>query len=187
MKDTHSKFLALAAIVLLPLFNGCSSEDSPVKIFLPLPSDGQHAQPAASSNRFEESEQANSNAIKSAIEVSEKYAQLASEAAELRQQNKTLRTENEQFQNKLKQTQFELNKTEKELKEGNDMIIETTVELNNWKNDVLGFREEMRQADIAQLQTLQKILVILGGETRENVAMGAENENSGPAQNTETQ
>jgi hypothetical protein len=38
------------------------------------------------------------------------------------------------------------------------------VELNNWKADVIGFRQEMRSAEKAQLEALLKILQILGGE-----------------------
>ena len=40
------------------------------------------------------------------------------------------------------------------------------IELNNWKTDVLGFREEMRDAEIEQLRALLKILEILGGEVK---------------------
>ena len=40
------------------------------------------------------------------------------------------------------------------------------VELNNWKTNVLGFREEMRQADTEQLKALLKVLTILGGEVK---------------------
>ncbi|MFB0524723.1 MAG: hypothetical protein ACETVZ_04235, partial [Phycisphaerae bacterium] len=38
------------------------------------------------------------------------------------------------------------------------------IELNNWKANVLGFRDERREAEIAQLEALLKILKILGGE-----------------------
>lgn len=184
MKKKHITFMLLVIIILLPLFNGCSAQDSPVKLLLPIPADGQQAQPTANSNRFQNNEQTNSNAIKSAIEVSEKYALLASEAAELKQQNKILKKENDRLNNDLKQTKGELNKTQKELSEANDMIMETTIELNNWKNSVLGFREEMRQANIAQIQSLQEILVILGGE-EQSIAMDADTSDS--ETNTETQ
>jgi hypothetical protein len=38
------------------------------------------------------------------------------------------------------------------------------IELNEWKTNILGFRDEMRNADKAQLQALMKILEALGGE-----------------------
>ncbi len=43
-------------------------------------------------------------------------------------------------------------------------MLKCVLSLNNWKNDVLGFREEMRSAQTAQLQALMKILKALGGE-----------------------
>lgn len=177
MKNKQIILIALTATIMMPLFNGCSGQNSPVKVLLPLPSENQVAQPAANSNRFQNDEQANSNAIKSAIEVSEKYAQLVSEASELRLQNKAMKKENEQTSIKLKQIQTEMEKTKKELSQANDMIMETTVELNNWKSSVLGFRDEMRQANIAQLQSLQKILVILGGESQQSLAMESNTKN----------
>lgn len=39
------------------------------------------------------------------------------------------------------------------------------IELNGWKSNILGFRDEMRNADKAQLQALMRILEALGGET----------------------
>jgi uncharacterized protein YeaO (DUF488 family) len=54
--------------------------------------------------------------------------------------------------------------TEKELAEANEFLQQMHVELNKWKSDVLGFREEMRQAQQAQLEALAKILRVLGAE-----------------------
>jgi 5-enolpyruvylshikimate-3-phosphate synthase len=36
--------------------------------------------------------------------------------------------------------------------------------LNNWKMNILGYRDEMRDAETAQLEALLKILKALGGE-----------------------
>lgn len=38
-------------------------------------------------------------------------------------------------------------------------------ELTNWKSDVLGFRDEMRKAQKAQIDALTHIVTLLGGET----------------------
>ena len=40
------------------------------------------------------------------------------------------------------------------------------IELNNWKIDILGFRDEIRDAETAQLEALLKILKVLGGEVK---------------------
>ncbi len=57
-------------------------------------------------------------------------------------------------------------------------MIEMRIELNNWRTDILGFRDEMRDADTTQLQALLRILKILGGEVKEE---SAQNENAGSA------
>src|SRR4030042_255070 len=54
----------------------------------------------------------------------------------------------------------------KERGEANDLLTEMRVELNNWQANVIGFRDEMRDADKAQLEALLKILQVLGGETK---------------------
>ncbi len=42
--------------------------------------------------------------------------------------------------------------------------------LEKWKADVLGFRDEMRQADEAEIQVLQQILTLLKGFAKEKPA-----------------
>ncbi|MBN2182623.1 MAG: hypothetical protein JW715_11985 [Sedimentisphaerales bacterium] len=116
--------------------------------------------------RFQESTEGNSNPVESAIELSEKYARLSEEASVLRQQNKELVAYNQQLSDKVKSFETQLQQTQKELTEANQVLIEMRVELNNWKSDVLGFREEMRDAETAQLEALLKILHVLGGEIK---------------------
>jgi len=62
----------------------------------------------------------------------------------------------------------QLSQTQKELEEANEFLQKMHVELNQWKADVLGFRDEMRKAEAAQLQALGKILRILGAEPADN-------------------
>ena len=49
-------------------------------------------------------------------------------------------------------------------KQANDLLIEMRIELNNWKTNILGFRDEMRDAEKEQLKALIRILTVLGGE-----------------------
>ena len=44
------------------------------------------------------------------------------------------------------------------------MLIEMKGELVSWKANVLGFRQEMQQAQAAQLLALGRVLKLLGGE-----------------------
>jgi chromosome segregation ATPase len=96
--------------------------------------------------------------------LSEKYAELCEEAVALREKNQNLIDENSQLKERISVLEADLKKTQKELTEANDLLIEMRIELNNWKMDVIGFRDEIRQAESAQLEALLKILKILGGE-----------------------
>jgi len=120
--------------------------------------------------RFQESASKNTTAVESAVELSGKYATLSEEAATLRQKNQQLQEQTVTFEAQLRQTQ-------KELTEANDLLIEMRMELNNWKSNILGFREEMRDAETAQLEALLRILKVLGGQTVES----AQGENTSPA------
>jgi septal ring factor EnvC (AmiA/AmiB activator) len=129
------------------------------------PSDGEQAAGnEAVAERFQESTLQGPTAVESAIELSEKYAKLSEEAAVIRQQNNDLITENRRLEEQVASLEADLLQAQKELTEANSLLREMIVELNNWKADVIGFREEMRSAEKAQLQALLKILQILGGE-----------------------
>jgi chromosome segregation ATPase len=114
--------------------------------------------------RFQEPASQGQTAVASAMKLSEKYAELCEEAVALREKNQNLIDENSQLKERISVLEADLKKTQKELTEANDLLIEMRIELNNWKMDVIGFRDEIRQAESAQLEALLKILKILGGE-----------------------
>ena len=103
-------------------------------------------------------------AAESAIQLSEKYASLSEEAAALRQQNDNLTNKNQQLQEQTAALEAQIQQARKELTEANDLLVEMRIELNNWKSNILGFRDEMRAAETAQLEALLKILNVLGGQ-----------------------
>jgi len=72
--------------------------------------------------------------------------------------------ENARLKKEVESLEIRLAKTQKELDEASEFLQKMHVELNLWKSDVLGFREELRKAQAAQLQALGKILRILGAE-----------------------
>ncbi|MHC5165832.1 MAG: hypothetical protein ACYSOI_10975, partial [Planctomycetota bacterium] len=55
--------------------------------------------------------------------------------------------------------------TKKDMTEANEFLGQMHLELNKWKTDVLGFRQEIRQAQQVQIEALGKILRVLGAET----------------------
>jgi septal ring factor EnvC (AmiA/AmiB activator) len=145
----------VVAVILLQ-FVGCSSEN-PTRTDLQF---GSVQNPTSTGPQ-------GATAVESAIALSEKYAKLSEEAAALRQSKQTLETENQKLETDLKICRTQLEQTQKELSQANDLLIQTRLELNNWKNDVLGFRGEMRDAQKAQLETLYKILKLMGGEVNQ--------------------
>jgi hypothetical protein len=96
----------------------------------------------------------------------------------LRQLNKELIVQNKLLGDKVATLDTQLKQAQKELNEANNFLIEMRVELNNWKVDILGFRDEMRGAEKAQLEALFKILKALGGEVKVETAHGKD---TGPA------
>jgi len=167
--QTNKKIIAfLIPPVLIFLLSSCQIPDGPVKIiFPPDPAERQQSSDGIGvAKRFRESAPQGPTAVESAIELSEKYAKLSEQAVVLRQKNRDLIAENHRLKTRLTSCQAELNQTQKELTEANDLLIEMRIELNNWKTDILGFRDEMRDAEKAQLETLLKILKILGGEVK---------------------
>ena len=156
-------FLLLNLSLSLFTVSGCTLPQKPIDIVV-MPQAQSPQQARAVANRFSEQDPQKPTVVESAMALSEKYAELSREAATLKQQNKELLTENQRAGERLSSVEAELQQTQKELTEANDLLIEMRIELNNWKTNVLGFREEMRQADTEQLKALFKILTILGGE-----------------------
>lgn len=122
---------------------------------------------AAMERRFTEGP-SGPDAVQTALIWSEKYQQLSETANQLREKNVQLFEENARLKKEVESLKSELAQTQKELEEANEFLQKMHVELNQWKSDVLGFREEMRKAQAAQLQALAKILRILGAEPAEN-------------------
>lgn len=104
------------------------------------------------------------SALDSAIELSKKFAALSEEMAQMQVQREKLVVENNKLKAQVAELMPEAQQARKELAEANDLLVEMRIELNNWKSDVLGFREELRAADKIQLEALLKILRVLGGE-----------------------
>lgn len=125
--------------------------------------EGSPAGSAALERRFAEGA-SGPDAVQTALMWSEKYQQLSETANQLRERNIQLFEENARLKKEVETLNSQLRQTQKELDEANEFLQKMHAELNQWKADVLGFREEMRKAQAAQLQALAKILRILGAE-----------------------
>lgn len=172
--QTNKKTILLM-ILLVPIFllSNCVSVQEPPKVA--VRSDSTEKQQSASvAKRFQESASQiqNPTVVASAMELSKKHAVLSEEAAVLRQQNRDLIVQKQQLKDQVVALEAQLQQTQKELTEANDLLFTMRIELNSWKVDILGFRDEIRNAETAQLEALLKILKVLGGEVKTKSAKG---------------
>ena len=161
-KNKTSSLLYIAAAILTGVLPGCTADKNPVDVVLSPSSANPSGENVA--KRFREPNTQGRTAVESAIELSEKYAKLSDQTVALRERNQSLLAENTDLKKRVSELESKLMQTQKELNEANDLLIEMLTELNNWKGDVLGFRNEMREASKAQLEALLRILETLGGQ-----------------------
>jgi septal ring factor EnvC (AmiA/AmiB activator) len=160
---TDKSILPAVSLVLLVLVGSCSTTGLFARRDVP-----QQSQQAGSpiERRFDQTGAKDPTVVESALDLSKKYAILSDEAAAMRQENQKLFSENRSLKERTASLEAELKQTKKELAETNNLLVDMRVELNNWKNNILGFRNELRQADSEQLKALLEILKILGGEIK---------------------
>ena len=171
MKESKKIMFLPMLSALIFLSSGCHLPERPAGVII-LPEVTEGPQSSFISKKYEQITTKSPTVVESAMELSEKYAKLSEEAAELRQKNLALATDNRRIKDRFGALQTQLQRAQTELTEANDLLIEMRIELNNWKTDILGFRDEIRQADTAQLDALLKILKVLGGETSTGSVQG---------------
>ena len=103
-------------------------------------------------------------AVEDALKWSEKYSRVIEELVRTQQQKQQVEDQNRKAAADLAKLHADMEQYKKELGEANTMMLEMRQELDKWKSNVLGFRDEMRKAQTAQLDALRKILELLGGE-----------------------
>ena len=165
--QTEKKIISLVVLLIPILLLGCSSSQQPAELAVNSTVVDEQ-QNEAIAKRFQPPGSETHTVAESAMKLSSEYARLNQEAALLRQQNMDLIAKNRQLNEQVASLDGRLQQTQKELAEANSLLIDMRVELNNWKADILGFREEMRSAETAQLETLLRILKVLGGQVTES-------------------
>ncbi len=173
MKTNKKTILIMISLMPIFLLSNCVSVQEPLRVA--ARSDSTEIQQSASvAKRFQESapQIQNPSVVASAMELSKKHVILSEQADVLRQQNRELIVQKQQLKDQVVALEAQLRQTQKELTEANDLLITMRIELNNWKVDILGFRNEIRNAETAQLEALLKILKVLGGEAKTKSARG---------------
>jgi len=168
-KNNNLFYIILPAVAALCA--GCTVE-RPIEGLLNPNHTGTTIGKTESPDRFQDAGTDHPSAVESAMELSGKYAKLVEEMTALKADNQRLTGENQLLKDQLTPCRSNLTQTQKELAEANDLLIEMRIELNNWKSNILGFRDEMRNADNAQLDALVKILEVLGGQAKADATLG---------------
>jgi len=171
MQNNKKTIILLISLVPIFLLSNCVLVQEPPEVAA-LSDSIENQQSDSVAKRFQESAPQEPTVVESAMELSQKYAKLSEEAAVLRQENRDLTTRNQQLKDQVVTLEAQLKQAQRELSEANDLLITMRIELNNWKTDILGFRDEMRDAETAQLEALLKILKVLGGEVKAKSAQG---------------
>ena len=105
-----------------------------------------------------------SSALAAAQNWKDKYTARTEECLKLQRESTALDAANRDLKAELVATASEMAQAKKELSEANTTLKELDAELAKWQQDVLGFRDEMRLAQRAELELLVKMVVLLGGE-----------------------
>ncbi len=163
MQTNIKNFSLLILSALTFLLAGCPIVQEPIEVFLKPDSTMQH-QSAFVQKRFQKAAPSGKTAVDSAVELSKKNTELFERMTAMQQESQGMIAENRRLKDRVAVLEPELEQVKKELGEANDLLIDMTTELNNWKMQILGFQEEMRDADTEQLRALLKILKVLGGE-----------------------
>jgi outer membrane murein-binding lipoprotein Lpp len=119
------------------------------------------------------------SAVESAIAWSEKYSKVAEDLVKIQQEKHDLEDKNQKLVAQVTKLQNDQDAAQKELTEANQLLLEMRKDLEKWKTDVIGFRDEMRSANKAQLEATKKVIVLLGGEVPASAA--ATTQPAGPA------
>ncbi|MHC4881531.1 MAG: hypothetical protein ACYTFX_03345 [Planctomycetota bacterium] len=120
--------------------------------------------PEKMQKRFDPTLQGGDDSEQNDVEWARRYEELSIGNNALRETNHELALENKQLEQQMNSLKSELEQTHKDLAEANEFLAQMHLELNKWKTDVLGFRQENRQAQQVQMEALGKILRILGAE-----------------------
>ena len=154
MKSNKKTILLMISLMPIFLLSNCVSVQEPLDVAILSDSTAQQSSPKSEkqqsesvAKRFQESAPQKPTVVESAMELSQKHALLSEQTAELRRQNKELTASNQQLKEQVVAIEAKLQQAQKELTEANDILIAMRIELNNWKLNILGFRDEMRDAE----------------------------------------
>jgi hypothetical protein len=162
--------IMLAAAALAPV--GCASQAATQPWSPPQPAHPP-TQEAVFLPKVAEPESPLPTAVETTLVLQEKYSRSLEDLQRERDRNRELSEEKQRLIENANKLQIELAKAQQELGEANTLLVQVRQELEKWKNDVLGFRDEMRQASKSQIDALAKVMNLLGAEVAPGSAEAA--------------
>jgi hypothetical protein len=160
----YKNFLILIAIIATASLTGCRTIRQTLELDDVVQSETPQSQPTTQEQRFSESDRSKVEEVANVRSMAQKNDTLKAMVIKLTNDKDDLTTENDRLIKRYEIMKDNLGQTEKELAEANDMLIEMRIELNKWKDNVLGFREEINFAHKEQIKALVKILKLMGAE-----------------------
>jgi septal ring factor EnvC (AmiA/AmiB activator) len=173
--------IASLALILAVTVGGCSlfqRDEDPPPLRTEPPRQAAYLKETAVQP---EAEEPSSTAVENALAWSEKYAQAVEQLARQQEANSKLADQNRGLETKVAALESDLAKTRQELKDANDLLIDLRRANEEWKANILGYRDELRKAHSAELEALYKVLRLLGGEVTDSTPTAASTGTTGPA------
>ncbi len=169
MMRLHGCIVACALAVMATgcdLLGGASSPPPPAKQEAPpvkVTENAPAAKPAASPSAAP-AEAEGETAVDKALMWAQRCQAANEQVSHLQQENQALAQKNQTLQEQVNKARQELDQLNRELADANTMMVDVRKELDRWRASVLGFRQEIREAQQTQLEALAKIMKMLGGE-----------------------
>ena len=164
VKMKFTKLLILLAILATATLTGCRTIREKLELDEIVAPDAPQSQVTQQEQRFSESDRSKVEEVANVRSMAQKNDQLKASVIELTNEKDELVDENERLIKRYEIMKDTLVQTENELQAANEMLMEMTTELNTWKGNVLGFREEINVAHKEQIKALVKILKLMGAE-----------------------
>ena len=169
MKWTWKKMAQVVLFVGIAALSGCEMDPYGTDGVLSPPQDRREGSDGESGYLgktaiSDETGTAPDAAVDMALQWAKRCSDLSRQLQQANGQTSVLKKENAELKQKVTRFQANLSIAEKELRDANLMLMELQKQLETWKSNVLGFRQEMRQAQEAELKALTKVLKLLGGE-----------------------
>lgn len=112
-------------------------------------------------------------AVETALAWAQKHMEVSTKLAASEKENRTLTEKNQALAQQLEANKGQLAAAQKELNEANAMLKDLEGRLTKWQENVLGYRQEMRDAQKAQMESLARVIKLLGGEVPASTGAGA--------------